>query len=251
MVKFHELRKPEKLLGETDAKAKETRNKYADCSICHPEYNWVISYKDDILSLLLRAPNVLCLKASGADQLIPAGPVEMVVCPHLADATSGTALCQLWCQIQTYKGSECVVCPAIYESDPERDLLCSLYVELEQLTASSSQSGEAKCRLHRKLPMDSILNNVVPTEVRGLFLLSMPNMGSDRYGNLIYIIFVRDGADLKNKRICPEGSYGLFLTWAQRYVNRQTLTTFYILHLTLTQFIIISIHTRYLRVLHR
>jgi hypothetical protein len=77
------------------------------------------------------------LETSEAGQLITFGPVEVVVCPHEANPTSALALCDLWCQIQEYKGTECVAaCPAIYDQEVERELICSLWTELQLLSWS-------------------------------------------------------------------------------------------------------------------
>mgnify|MGYP007045263466 CR=1 FL=1 len=40
-------------------------------------------------------------------------------------------LCDLFCQLQSYNGHYC--CPAQYTGDPERELLCQIWIELEQL----------------------------------------------------------------------------------------------------------------------
>ena len=45
-------------------------------------------------------------------------------------------MCNLWCQIQPHRGAACIVCPARYDGDPARDMLCQLYTELQLAAAS-------------------------------------------------------------------------------------------------------------------
>ena len=51
-------------------------------------------------------------------------------------------LCQLYCQVQLYKGSECrPPCPELYRNNTEKDLLCQLWSELEELKETDSDPG--------------------------------------------------------------------------------------------------------------
>ena len=45
-------------------------------------------------------------------------------------------LCDLFCQLQSYNGHYC--CPAQYMGDTERELLCGLWSELEQLNNNNN-----------------------------------------------------------------------------------------------------------------
>ena len=64
-------------------------------------------------------------------------PLSPVYCLHQSNPTSSEPLCELWCNIKTYEGSECQTCPAQYEDDPETELLCSLWLELSPLLVGS------------------------------------------------------------------------------------------------------------------
>ena len=59
-----------------------------------------------------------------------------VDCIYTENPTSAVQLCELWCQIVVFEGSECsteVACPAQYQGDPEESTLCQLWMELEML----------------------------------------------------------------------------------------------------------------------
>ena len=71
------------------------------------------------------------------NQLTTLNPVE---CPH-ENNLSGNLTCSLWCQIITYKGSQCISCPQSYRNDSESELLCSLWTEL-QMTNHDIDTGK-------------------------------------------------------------------------------------------------------------
>lgn len=52
-------------------------------------------------------------------------------CIHALNPNSAEKLCNLWCQVQSYTGSTC--CDGPYIGDPEEDLLCKLWNELQEL----------------------------------------------------------------------------------------------------------------------
>ena len=52
-------------------------------------------------------------------------------CIHALNPNSAEKLCNLWCQVQSYTGSTC--CDGPYIDDPEEDLLCKLWNELQEL----------------------------------------------------------------------------------------------------------------------
>ena len=54
-----------------------------------------------------------------------------VDCVHDDNPTSSSPLCELWCEVQSYKNASCIECPDQYLNDPESDLLCDLYSELK------------------------------------------------------------------------------------------------------------------------
>ena len=67
---------------------------------------------------------------------------QPIVCDHSDNPTSSEALCELWCEIQTRTlGSECLTCPDNYTGDQEKDLLCSLWFDLEMKKYESAQDS--------------------------------------------------------------------------------------------------------------
>ena len=72
-------------------------------------------------------------------QEIPKLPsVSTVDCIYIDYADDSNLLCQLWCSIQEYQGSECLQCPDLYKDDPARMLLCQLWNQLEMLKSTST-----------------------------------------------------------------------------------------------------------------
>merc|ERR1719336_145999 len=68
-------------------------------------------------------------------------PQVPVDCIYESNPTSSEPLCDLWCEIQTHKGSECIQCPEKYKIDPERILICSLWSELEMINYDIVSAG--------------------------------------------------------------------------------------------------------------
>ena len=62
-----------------------------------------------------------------------------VDCAHNDNPTSSQDLCELWCQIEFYKGNQCIECPDKYSPDPEYDLLCSLWSDLQMMLHNATQ----------------------------------------------------------------------------------------------------------------
>ena len=51
-------------------------------------------------------------------------------CEYSDHSTSSVLLCEVWCEIEHLKGSNCVFCPQEYDSDPESKTLCQLWEDL-------------------------------------------------------------------------------------------------------------------------
>ena len=70
-------------------------------------------------------------------------PGKNVTCVFSENPTSSSLLCNLWCGVQDYNGSKCVMCP--YLNDPEAVKACGLWEELVLLqntdTPNSDNSG--------------------------------------------------------------------------------------------------------------
>ena len=54
-----------------------------------------------------------------------------VTCSHSDNPTSASLLCDLWCGVQLFNGTNCVTCP--YTSDPEAEKACDLWEEFLML----------------------------------------------------------------------------------------------------------------------
>ena len=54
-----------------------------------------------------------------------------VVCLYEGNSRSSEKLCSLYCELQSYNGHYC--CPQEYLDDPEGNMLCQLWAELEDL----------------------------------------------------------------------------------------------------------------------
>ena len=60
-------------------------------------------------------------------------PTANITCIYSQHQHSSGPLCDLWCQIQSYKGGkQCVSCPEELKADPEGTLLCQLWEELTE-----------------------------------------------------------------------------------------------------------------------
>ena len=68
-------------------------------------------------------------------------PLAPVDCIYEGNPTSAGPLCSLWCELQTYRGSQCIECPEIYKTDPERVIICSLWSELEMINYDIVSAG--------------------------------------------------------------------------------------------------------------
>lgn len=51
-------------------------------------------------------------------------------CEYSDHSTRSVLLCEVWCEIEHLKGSNCVFCPQEYDSDPESKTLCQLWEDL-------------------------------------------------------------------------------------------------------------------------
>ena len=69
-------------------------------------------------------------------------PLMPVKCIYSNTSDDSVLLCDLWCQIQVYKGFECVQCPQEFKEDPANPLLCDLWFEIETLNHEIETSEE-------------------------------------------------------------------------------------------------------------
>ena len=80
----------------------------------------------------------------------PYESLDPIKCKYENNPTSADILCELWCDITKYDDTRCIKCPVEYINDPEEDILCSLYSDLEmekypsnlQITTSSPEDYE-------------------------------------------------------------------------------------------------------------
>jgi hypothetical protein len=86
-------------------------------------------------------------------ELEPPTTPTLVICIHKDNPTSADKLCDLWCQIALFEGSECspeVPCPPRYSGDPEEETLCQLWKDLQNLEAMEGMPS------HTLVPAQSV-----------------------------------------------------------------------------------------------
>ena len=99
--------------------------KDAKCIQCPEEYSG--NQQEDLLCILNE--ELVILKENGTvPNYVEFAPVK---CQYENDPTSSYELCILWCDIQEFKGNQCIKCPEIYKNDPESNLLCDLHDQFE------------------------------------------------------------------------------------------------------------------------
>ena len=94
--------------------------------------------------------------SSSSSSSSPSSPttVENIVeCPHEDNPTSNEKLCDLWCDLQSYNGSQCSTtppCPSLYTESSQVELLCSLWTVLKEF---ESQLGASQQNVLGSLPV--------------------------------------------------------------------------------------------------
>ena len=77
-----------------------------------------------------------------------------VVCLYEGNPRSSEALCLLYCELQSYNGHYC--CPQTYLDDPEGNILCQLWAELEDLKEANGTELTTDFPL---MPVDCLYEN--------------------------------------------------------------------------------------------
>ena len=117
--------------------------KGSKCIQCPEQYD--LDPEKDILCNLYE--ELQLLKESEDLSTISSAELKPIVCQFENNPTSVIPLCNLWCEIQEFKGSQCVQCPEQYDLDPEKENLCNLYEELQLLQGSNNVSTVSSSEL--------------------------------------------------------------------------------------------------------
>ena len=111
--------------------------KGSNCVFCPQEYQ--LDFESETLCQLWED---LIDHQNSPESTTAANPTN-VACKFESNITSGEKLCDLWCQIQLFSGSIC--CPAQYIGNPEEDVLCKLWSELQNLeTVNGSETNNSE-----------------------------------------------------------------------------------------------------------
>ena len=68
------------------------------------------------------------VELENSEKLTTISNPQYEICKYETHNTSSQILCDLWCQVQTYKEELC--CPELYIGDNEEQLVCQLWTEL-------------------------------------------------------------------------------------------------------------------------
>ena len=104
------------------------------CTSCPDEYNAKV--ESELLCRLWEQLETLESNSGSSSAIfIPPVPTTptLIFCPYSENENDAAALCKLFCRIQALDGMQCTDCPKEFESKVERELLCQLWNELEEL----------------------------------------------------------------------------------------------------------------------
>ena len=77
----------------------------------------------------------------GGDLTVTMTHLTSINCLYSNYSEGADLLCELYCQVELYKGSECrPICPEVYRNNTQKDLLCQLWSELEEIKDTETGS---------------------------------------------------------------------------------------------------------------